>query len=524
MTEHPPGLPTEGDRRRRWWVALAWSTLVLALLHSIALAVMAPVLPEDDAYITYRYARNIVSGEGPVFNSGERVLGTTSPLHAASLALVGALVGVAEIPSVAVRGNVLILAITALLAVILLLRLGVDARLAPLAGAWLLLSPRTLGVALGGTDTWLYVCLAMGALIAASSRRWTPAALLTAGAILTRPEGIVLGFALVIGWWLAGRPRGVRPLLAGGVPLLVWTTFAFWYYGSPIPQSLRAKLAPLYVTPPWLATRLELSEIAGLVFGQSNGFGWRVLAATILAGAVVVVALVDQRPQPRERRVIAGFALLSIVFYAAGNPMWNSWYGPVVTVPCFLVFVLAVDGVLPWLASRRLGLLACVAMAVPVLALMGGTVSTMVAGYWPGHAFGVYSPFRLRILPYASAGQWLERVAPPGASVASPEVGALGFAYENGPVEDGCGLVSPSAQQFLPVVTPACQLGGALAPAFIRQIVPAFVVSFPNYSDALRADPWFLSHYVPIATFTVPGRDYPGYRLAVYAAADALGR
>jgi hypothetical protein len=33
----------------------------------------------DDAYITYRYARNISVGRGFVYNEGESVLGTTTP-------------------------------------------------------------------------------------------------------------------------------------------------------------------------------------------------------------------------------------------------------------------------------------------------------------------------------------------------------------------------------------------------------------------------------------------------------------
>ena len=34
----------------------------------------------EDAYITFRYARSWVRGMGPVYNAGEHVLGTTSPL------------------------------------------------------------------------------------------------------------------------------------------------------------------------------------------------------------------------------------------------------------------------------------------------------------------------------------------------------------------------------------------------------------------------------------------------------------
>ncbi len=49
----------------------------------IALALVARWIPGprtiDDSYITFRYARNILAGEGFVFNPGEPVLGTTTP-------------------------------------------------------------------------------------------------------------------------------------------------------------------------------------------------------------------------------------------------------------------------------------------------------------------------------------------------------------------------------------------------------------------------------------------------------------
>ena len=34
----------------------------------------------DDAFISFRYARNIADGLGPVFNPGERVEGASNPL------------------------------------------------------------------------------------------------------------------------------------------------------------------------------------------------------------------------------------------------------------------------------------------------------------------------------------------------------------------------------------------------------------------------------------------------------------
>src|SRR5829696_1795487 len=43
----------------------------------------------DDPYITYRYASNLAQGAGFVYNAGERILSTTTPLYTLILALAG---------------------------------------------------------------------------------------------------------------------------------------------------------------------------------------------------------------------------------------------------------------------------------------------------------------------------------------------------------------------------------------------------------------------------------------------------
>src|SRR5215831_1190743 len=43
----------------------------------------------DDSYITYRYAQNLLQGHGLVFNPGEYVLSTTTPLYTLLLAAAG---------------------------------------------------------------------------------------------------------------------------------------------------------------------------------------------------------------------------------------------------------------------------------------------------------------------------------------------------------------------------------------------------------------------------------------------------
>ena len=71
-------LPASSERLPR--------SLVLALLLTLGLAWPLRHYVTDDTYIHLRYAQQLAHGEGFVFNTGERVYGTTSPLWVLLLA------------------------------------------------------------------------------------------------------------------------------------------------------------------------------------------------------------------------------------------------------------------------------------------------------------------------------------------------------------------------------------------------------------------------------------------------------
>src|ERR1043165_4126390 len=77
--------------------------------------------PIDDAYITFRYARNLAQGLGLVYNPGEWVLGTTTPLWAAILAL-GYRFGFGDLAAVATAVSAVCDAATAAILASLVLR------------------------------------------------------------------------------------------------------------------------------------------------------------------------------------------------------------------------------------------------------------------------------------------------------------------------------------------------------------------------------------------------------------------
>ena len=62
------------------------AALGLAALHAVLLAAAFRFNNADDAYIAFRYGRNLMQGHGLVFNAGERVEGYTSLLWTLLLA------------------------------------------------------------------------------------------------------------------------------------------------------------------------------------------------------------------------------------------------------------------------------------------------------------------------------------------------------------------------------------------------------------------------------------------------------
>jgi len=67
--------------------------------------VAAGTLPVDDAYLTCRYAANLAGRAGFVFQAGEKVLGTSSPLMAMILAGLAALFDPGSRPGLALILN-----------------------------------------------------------------------------------------------------------------------------------------------------------------------------------------------------------------------------------------------------------------------------------------------------------------------------------------------------------------------------------------------------------------------------------
>ena len=297
---------TSARAARAWFVGCA----IAAVAAGVVLAGLRSWMC-DDAFITFRYADNLVRGHGLVFNAGERVEGYTNfswtLWTALGLRLGASAEAWAGVSGIACFGATLVL----------LARRGWSiARASGLA--WPLPAAAVLAAvhhewtafATSGLETSAFTLLVFAGYVLVSPvgdpasapaggrprgaglGRLTAAGVVLALASVTRPDGVL--FAVVCGAWiLAGRDlRGALAFAAGFAVL--WLPVTIWrvaYYGDLFPNTYYAKSASV----PWWSQGWFYAQI---YFARY----WPLLLALPCAGFV------------RPRRPVALELALAVVY------------------------------------------------------------------------------------------------------------------------------------------------------------------------------------------------------------------
>jgi hypothetical protein len=379
----------------------------------------------DDPFITYRYAYNLSHGLGLVYNPGQHVLSTTTPLFALLLAGLSSLWS--DLPHLA---N-LIGAFSLALGAVFLWDLSRTWQ-APLVGwvALLLYPSFPLLVSSLGSETPLYLAFGLGAFAFYARERYTWAAVFSALTVLARPDGLLIPILLAAHYLIWRRDK--RPLPWKAVALFIglsapWFLFAWGYYGSPLPATLAAKQhqGAMAISQRFAPGLLSLA--------RSYASQWRYWLALGLAP----VGLIFMALRARRWTLLLAWTGLYFAAYAfLGVSSYPWYYAPL--VPGWIVLVsLALQGLYD-LVTR---LLSSHSARLPASALATVLIVVLVVSQASGLARLRRQPDP-RLAAYRAVGVWLNENTPPGASIGTLEVGIIGY-YARRSMIDFAGLLQP---------------------------------------------------------------------------------
>ncbi len=427
-------LPSAGRSALPWQQAVPAFAIIFAGVGARLAWLAVTNFTFEDAFITFQFARRLAAGEGFVYNSGEPIYGTTTPLFALLIA------GWLKIfPGNVVSGARLfdLLACTASLALTwaVLGRAGVAAYGRLCALALLAISDKLWLFDTGGMETPLLFCFMMAAFYA-HLRGWPGVAGIAAGLLLwTRVDLVTWLAAIVLGDLWRKRRLPWRFIASAALTYLPWLVFATLHFGSVIPHTMTAKWAHY-----GMGVTSSLIGSAGALLAGSSPFGAHEIGARwqigLGCGAWLLAAWgAFESRAARSLTVFWIFLLLETARVVLTGATFEQRY----FVP-MLSTVLVLAGLGLACASKR-------AFGDPPPRAVQGTAA--VAACAGAVLFAAQSaPFYrdLQLYRYerslTAIGVWLNTHTPPGTSVLIEPLGYAGY-FADRRMIDEVGLVSP---------------------------------------------------------------------------------
>jgi hypothetical protein len=487
------GKPPQAANFSRSRMALLGFFAVVMLAIGIRLFFVQRLVPGglyDDGYITLRYAANLAQGRGFVYNEGQPVWGTTTPLFTLVLSMAGRLFGVDALEMSAV-----LLGIGASVLFWCFLAATFEGQKVPrsISVPILLLVmfyPPYFENSLSGMETPLVLALMAASLLSYIKDRPYLLGILAAVLLLARIDTLIwigiLGLAFLIRHYHTDRPAILKALAAFVVAALPWHIYAFLTFRSLIPQSLVGKAVShdAFSHLDW-SYFIHFYQVYFPV-GRLGPFVWiGILLTFVLMAAGLRDLWIDF---PLLRPVGVFFFCFAAVFFCSKTPLYM-WYFPPTQWIALLLACFGVRSVWDkWLA--RNASLALRAIPYGVLALFIAARSA-----W---ADSQIVQSRSALGPWAQIGDDIRVHTRQNAKVFLEHIGIVGFRSKR-PILDNMGLVSP---EIIELKRESPDDYEWLRKALLKDPVPPDVVVLYEDQDPIKGTGdwgsmknWFASNY-----------------------------
>lgn len=452
----------------------------------------------EDYYITLRSSRNLVEGNGLVFNPGERVHTFTSPLGVLVPAACTWIVGEGREDAALWLFRLFNAGLLSAAAIWAWRRFDSIGLGHPARAVFYLLAfadSKLVDFSINGMETamliaftvWLWSELERSPF----PRSWA-VAVGCGGLMWTRPDAFILGAALLIPHWVFRQSSGagtgaswrrvVMGVLLGGLLYLPWFVWAWWYYGSPVPHTIIAKsqvaqfadTAAILLTP-WrslmgdsLLKHIYLPSYWGLGGWPAWLSGWAYVLSVTASMAWLIRGLPATARRSSLTLFLGSFYICAIIFFP--------WYSP----PWTVVGALVLAGLIDWSTKAlerhkrpRLG------ATVRIAAMAMASVQLFVLAF---SAWGIR--VQQRVIEDGirrEIGLWLRQNSRPGDSVFMECLGYIGY-FSGLKTYDYPGLSSPE-------VVAAIRAGDRRFTEVIGRIKPSWLVVRPfEIADASKPE------------------------------------
>lgn len=381
----------------------------------------------DDAYIFYTYAKNIAEGNGYVFNIGEKVNATTSPLY--TLLLAGTYFVCKQFLEVdfAIIGNLLSIA-SILLLIYSARKIFVNNQQFYLFTLLFLTTPL---IKFGfGMETLLNLSLILFAIHLYSSDKLLAASAILGLTVLARFDSILICGVIFLHYVVVNKKFSpLKFLFTFTFVIAPWFIFSKIYFDAFLPTTISAKLSQQEFGM-FGDGLIFLSHSARLIPG-----GYLTISSLIFLLIISSVYIYRKRLQIFKNTaftlIILWSALLFISYtFIIKAPPYQWYYTPFV-LPVAVVFALAAAD---FLKDKQKFLYVITILFIASCVL---PVKNMFDGYTD------------KFITFTGAAEWLNKNADEGDLIAMDDIGIVGFYYQKGKLVDALGLINPEVAPHL---------------------------------------------------------------------------
>jgi hypothetical protein len=469
----------------------------------------------DDAYISYRYARNLLLGHGLVFNAGERVEGITNLLWTL-LMTAGLQLGFqANTISIWLGLTFALLAVYELWRCCLLL--GATPLQSGIAVTAASMQPYYWLTAANGLEAGLVAFLVIKIVRCFLSDRPVAAGVFGGALFATRPDTLGV-FPLAAAWWLwTTKPaewwkkkssvgEGLKVASAWAVCVAALTAWRFLYYGDWLPNTIQAKLPP----PGIGSAQIAKNARDGIAYIARFGLAIPLHVAAVLGGLLF-------SPARRTLWLVIGLPALLVPAILTNGGDWVPHQR--LLMPYLPVLSIAVA-----LAAKATAQPAGIRYAASIVSplLLAPLMSSVIAD--PGWRWRPHLTQELDPPCWSEVGERLATVLRPDDRVAVEVLGVIGYLNRQAYVHDLLSLTdrvgAARGEFYMPRI-------GKFDPDRTMELRPTILVfgagSFflPPLRTATSGS--FDADYRTSVT-TVRGRDCSGRKLYFSVRADSLDR